>query len=199
MVEDFSGKHEASMKPLSRTSKRMPQRSRWSRTAGTSTAVAVVAGIIDVLQVERAIHASPAVDRVKHLENVFAAIVQMAIAQQKTLSTRRQVKAMVPRKCVRRELSTSAIQSATPFFPVRSYPERHSLVDLGVSERFLSSFVPAKASKRGEPTAQALLQVPAKTILGCRTKRMIRDARNSRFTAFKLLNRYAIVPPYSRD
>jgi hypothetical protein len=147
-----------------------------------------------VLQVERAIHASPDVDRVKHLENVFAAIVQMAIAQQKTLSTQRQVKAMVPRKCVRRELSTSAIQSATPFFPVRSYPERHSLVDLGVSERFLSSFVPAKASKRGQPTAQALLQVPAKTILGCRTKRMIRDVRNSRFTVFKLLNRYAIVP-----
>jgi len=87
-----------------------------------------------VLQVERAVHASPDVDRVKHLENVFAAIVQMAIAQQKSLSAQRQIKAVIPRNRVRREYSTSAIQSATSFFPIRTYPECHSLVDLGISE-----------------------------------------------------------------
>src|SRR6266478_8889574 len=103
----------------------------------------------------------------------------MAIAQQKSLSAQRQIKAVVPANCVRRECSPSAILSATPFFPIRTYPKCHSLVDLGISERFLSPFVPAKTPKRGQPTVQALLEVRAKTILGCRAKQVIRDVRHA--------------------
>jgi len=79
------------------------------------TAVAVVAGIIDVLQVERAIHASPDVDRVKHLENVFAAIVQMAIAQQKTLSTQAPGKGDGPQKVRSKRMQHQRDQSRRHF------------------------------------------------------------------------------------
>jgi len=47
-------------------------------------AVAIVAGVVDVLRIERGEDAAPHVQRVIGFENVFAAIVQVAVAQQES-------------------------------------------------------------------------------------------------------------------
>jgi len=51
------------------------------------TAVLVVAGVVDVLQVERVVEAAPGVDVVVAFEDIFASVVQLTIAQEEAETT----------------------------------------------------------------------------------------------------------------
>src|SRR5258708_20956686 len=55
------------------------------------SAVAVVAGIVYALQVESGVDTPPDVDVVVSLEDVFAPVIESAIAQQKAQSTQPQI------------------------------------------------------------------------------------------------------------
>jgi len=60
-------------------------------------AVAIVAGIVDVLQDQRSEEATPEVDRVISLDDEFPPVIQPAVAQQEAAPAKRKVAAVVAR------------------------------------------------------------------------------------------------------
>jgi len=66
-------------------------------------AVAVIAGIVDVLIVDREIQASPGMNSVEGFLNSLAAVVQSAVAQQKSQASVCEVGLMVGANSIRKE------------------------------------------------------------------------------------------------
>jgi hypothetical protein len=97
-------------------------------------AVAVVAGIDDVLHSRREIDSAPDMRRIVGLENVFAAVVQMAIAEEETQSTIGQIILMVFLDSVGEESDAGAILLAMPLGAADSYAFDPSRIDLCVGE-----------------------------------------------------------------
>ena len=77
-------------------------------------AVAVVAGVDDVLQAGREIDAAPDVDGVVGLQNIFAAVVELAIAEQKAEAAIGEVGLVILLDCVRDEGDAGAVLLAMP-------------------------------------------------------------------------------------
>ena len=77
-------------------------------------AVAIVAGIDDVLQAGREVDAAPDVDGVISLQNIFAAVVELAIAEEKAEAAIGQVGLVILLDGVRDKRESGAILFAMP-------------------------------------------------------------------------------------
>ena len=77
-------------------------------------AVAVVAGVVDVLRVERSEDAAPDVQRVVGFDNVLAAVVQFAVAEQEAEASEGQIFLVVARNSVGDEREARAVQLSSP-------------------------------------------------------------------------------------
>ncbi len=77
-------------------------------------AILVVAGVVDVLQVERIVDASPRVQVVVALENVFAGVVQVAVAQEEAEAAELQIILMIFLDGVRDEGQAELVVRARP-------------------------------------------------------------------------------------
>src|SRR5271170_5028860 len=78
-------------------------------------AVAVVAGIIDMLQTERGINSAPGVQRVKRFDNVFPAVIQTAVSQKEAIATESEIPLETKAKPARSHLRCHA-------FPLKPTP-----------------------------------------------------------------------------
>src|SRR2546425_12218203 len=100
-------------------------------------AVAIVAGIVDVLQDQRSEEATPEVDRVISLDDEFPPVIQPAVAQQEAAPAKRKVAAVVARNGI---LSQSRA-GGVPFWPPKSSsgprPPRGMLGNLRICGRVL--------------------------------------------------------------
>src|SRR6476660_2312631 len=143
-------------------------------------AIAVVAGVVDILETRGRINAAPNVQGVVHLYDIFAAIVETAITQQKSRAAEREIFLMIPRNAVGNKGDAGAIQCSSPSPTVCRYPDLRGLVHFGVGVRFVPTFVPAPASERGEPVVERLLEICAEAILHRGAKRMGDDLRYGR-------------------
>ena len=79
-------------------------------------AIAIVAGIHDVLESEGRVGATPGVQRVIGFDDIFAAIVEAPVPEKKTEAAESKVLLMVARESVGDESYASAIE-----FPVPAY------------------------------------------------------------------------------
>src|SRR5271166_1568305 len=114
------------------------------------TAVAVVAGVVDVLQAGCDIDAAPDVEGVVGLQNIFAAVVQLAVAEEKTEAAIGEVGLVVLLDGVRYKSDSCAILLTMPPGAVRAQSAIYGLIDFGVSEGFGLAVIPAYAGESGE-------------------------------------------------
>ena len=128
-------------------------------------AVAVVAGVVDALHVDGVIQAAPGVPVVVAFEDVFAAVVELAVAQQEPQPAIFQVVLVVALDGVRdhgdAELVLGAMQAAHGVVAAKL----HGLVHLGVGEGLVLALVPAEAAEGAQVAGDVLLGVVAEAVL----------------------------------
>ncbi len=110
-------------------------------------AILVVAGVVDVLEIERVIDAAPGVQVVVALQNVFAGVVQFAVAEEKAEAAELQVVLMIFFDGVGDEGQAELVVGARPRAAGVVAAERDGLVDLGVGVGLVLAFVPADAGE----------------------------------------------------
>ena len=110
--------------------------------------VAVVAGIDDVLQTGCDVDAAPDVGGVVGLENILAAIVELAVTEEESKTARGEIFLVVFLDGVGDEGDAGAVLLAMPPRAIGADALREGLVDFGVGERFSLAVVPAKARER---------------------------------------------------
>ena len=78
------------------------------------TAVAVVAGIVDVLNVEASEDSAPYMRVVVTLDDIFPAVVQRAVAEQKAQASEGQIFLMIGGNAVRNEYCAQLVLQSMP-------------------------------------------------------------------------------------
>ncbi len=140
-------------------------------------AVLVVAGMIDELQVKRVVDSAPGVQVVVALEDVFAGVVQVAVAQQKAQAAIAQIVLVIALDGVRDEGDAELVVGARAGVAGVVAAEGDSLVDLGVGEGLVLAFVPADACEDAEICGQLLLGVEAEAVFDGAELRVLCDVR----------------------
>src|ERR1035437_8894850 len=128
-------------------------------------AIAVVTGIDDMLHTGCEVYTAPHVRRVVGLKNIFAAIIQLAIAQQESQAARREIVLVIFLDGVGHERDAGAILLAMPPCALGSHALRKGLVYLRVGERLGLTVVPSEAAEGGEILSETLLEVDAEAAL----------------------------------
>ena len=116
-------------------------------------AVAVVAGVIDVLQAGREVDAAPDVGCVVGLHDIFAAVVETAVAEQEAEAAIGEVGLVILLDCVGDESDAGAVLLAMPPGAVCAESLGESLIDFRVGEGFGLAVIPAEAGEGGEVSA----------------------------------------------
>src|SRR5579884_3063124 len=154
--------------------------------------VAVVTGVIDVLEIEARIDASPGVESVVHLGDILSPIVEPPISEQKSKSAERQIFLMVTRNAIRNECGPQMIQVPTPALAVSSETKQDSLVDLCVRIGFVLPFVPSPTTENSEPVIQVLFEIDSESILNRRLQGVSSDFWRGRRPIQEIIHSCAI-------
>ena len=78
------------------------------------SAVAIISRIVDVLHAGSKIDSAPGVDGVIRFHDILAAVIEAAIAQQKTFAAIREIHLMIFFDAIRYESKSSAVLFAMP-------------------------------------------------------------------------------------
>ena len=116
-------------------------------------------------------------ERVVGLDDVFPAIVQMAIAEQKAETSGGEIVLVILLDGVRDQGDAGAILRAMPPGPAGAQAHDECLVDLRVRERFGLAVVPSGARKGGQVVRQGLLNVDAEPVFAGNVPRVVGDVR----------------------
>ena len=138
-------------------------------------AVAVVAGIVDVLHAGREIDSAPDVHGVVRLEDVFAAVVEVAVAEEESEASGGEIVLVILLDGVADEGDAGAVLLAMPPGAVRADAFGERLIDFGVGEGLGLAVVPSEAGEGGEVVREILLEVDAEAVLAGDVPGMIGD------------------------
>src|SRR5712691_9909101 len=128
-------------------------------------AVPVVSRIIDVLQAKRREYSSPKMERVISLDNIFAAVIETAIAKQKAMAAEREVLVMIARDAIRNKNQTGAIEFSIPPLSVAAGADLRRLIHFRIGKRLMPAFVPSPPAEHAHPAIERLLEITAESIL----------------------------------
>src|SRR5215472_14461117 len=98
------------------------------------SAIAVVSRIVDVLQAGRKVDSSPHVHRVKRLENIFASVGEMSVAEQESKPSRSEIVLMIFLDGVGHKRHAGAVLLAVPPRAARNQPLVEGLIDFRIRE-----------------------------------------------------------------
>jgi hypothetical protein len=127
-------------------------------------AVAVVAGVVDVLHIERVEHAAPGVVVVVAFDDVFAAVVEVAVAEQEAEAAEFQILLVVGLDGVGDDGEADLVDGAMPAGSGVVGAEFDGLVHFGVGEGLVLALVPAEAAGDAEILRDFLLGVVAEAV-----------------------------------
>ena len=113
----------------------------------------------------RQVNAAPNVDGVVGLKNIFAAVVQLAVAEQKSQAAGREIILVIFLDGIGDEGDAGAILFAMPPGAVRSHAFGEGLIHFRIGERFGLAVVPAEAGEGREIVSEILLEIDAETVL----------------------------------
>ncbi len=130
-------------------------------------AVAVVARIGNVLEVEGVEEATPGVQGVIGFDDVFAAVVEGAIAEQKAEPTQAQIVLMVAFDGVGDHGKACFVCGAAPTRAGIVGACFDGLVHLCVCEGFVLALIPTEAAEDAQVWSEFLLDVVAEAVLEC--------------------------------
>src|SRR5580658_5939692 len=100
-----------------------------------------------MLQAKRWIDAAPGMERVIGFDDIFAAIVQAAVAQQKSFAAQREIFLVFARDSVGNEDDASAVPLALPKRAFQGGTKLIRLIHFRVGVGFVLPFVPSPASE----------------------------------------------------
>src|SRR5215475_5914222 len=112
-----------------------------------------------MLHIKRIEEAAPCVPVVVRLDDVFTAVVQVAVAEQKTEAPQPQVVLVIALDRVRDKNQSDLVDGPMPARAEIVRSSFHRLIHFGVSERLVLAFVPSKSAKGAEVRCQLLLGV----------------------------------------
>jgi len=127
-------------------------------------AIAVVAGIVDVLEAGGEVDAAPGVNGVVRLDDVFASVVKVAVAEEKTEAAIGEIGLMILLDGVGDEGDASTVLFAMPPCAGGTKAFGEGLVDFGVGEGFGFAVIPAEAGEGGEVVREVLFEVHAESV-----------------------------------
>src|SRR2546425_2807972 len=141
------------------------------------TAIAVVAGIHDVLKIERKKHSPDHVRGVVRLQYRFAPVRQSAIAEQKAFSAELKVLLVIGGDSVADARNSNPVVAPAPPPASKIAADRRRIVHFGVRKRFVAAFIPSETAVDANVPAQLLLSVQAEAILRSSLTTMGLDVR----------------------
>jgi hypothetical protein len=157
-------------------------------------AIFVISRVVDELKVERIVDSAPRMQVVVALEDVFAGVVQLAVAQQKAQTAKLQVRLMIRLDSIRNKSHAEPVERARPRSSGIVAAELDSLVDFRVSKGFVLALVPANAGKGAQIRRQLLLRVEGEAVLHRAERLVLGDVRRRIFPRDKGLVGDAIKP-----
>src|SRR6267154_1681743 len=156
-------------------------------------AIAVISRVIDVLHSKRWGYSPPKMERVISLDNTLTAVIETAIAEQKAMTTEREVSLMIARDAIRNKNQTGAIEFSIPSLSVPAGADLRRLVDFRIRERFVPAFVPSPPAEQTHPTIKRLLEIATEPILDRCPQGMSGDIRHSGPACQKIIDRFSIA------
>src|SRR6266851_385930 len=99
--------------------------------------------MVDILKPKGGISAAPGVQGVVGFDDIFAGIVEAAVAEKKAEAAEGQILLVVARDSSGYERKARAIECAVPSFAAGAEAEQGGCVDLGIVEGFVAACIPA--------------------------------------------------------
>ncbi len=130
---------------------------------------------------------------VVRFDDIFAAIVETAVPQDKPEAAKSEILLVVARDSVGHEGEAGAIEPSAPAHSTGPEAEQDGFVRLGVGVRFLAALVPAPAAEDTQPVVEGLLEVCAETVLDRGLQRMGGDVRGRRQAGAEIVDGLAIA------
>src|ERR1700722_16621432 len=127
--------------------------------------IAVVTGIVDVLQANRGVKALPKMQSVIGFLNGFPPVIKTAIAQQKAISAQRQKFLVISRNAVRNKNDPGAVEFSAPALAGCSRAQLRGAVHFGVGVGLMATFIPAPPPENTKPVIERLFEICAETVL----------------------------------
>ncbi len=146
-----------------------------------------------MLHAKRREYSPPKMERVISLDNILAAVIETAIAEQKAMTTEREVLLMIARNAIRNKNYTGAVELSIPFLSVPTGADLHRLVYFRIGKRLVPAFVPSPPAEHAHPAIERLLEIAAKPILDRRSQEMSGDIRHSGPARQKIVDRFSIA------
>src|SRR5260370_1565775 len=146
-----------------------------------------------ILKSKRRVGAATGVQRVVRFDDIFAAIIETAVPQDKPEAAKSEILLVVARDSVGHEGEAGAIEPSAPAHSTGPEAEQDGFVRLGVGVRFLAALVPAPAAEDTQPVVEGLLEVRAETVLDRGLQRMGGDVPGRRQAGAELVDGLAIA------
>ncbi len=123
-------------------------------------AVAIVAGIVDMLNIDARENSAPYMGVVVALDDIFAAVIQGAVAQQKSQTSQREIVLVVGGDAIRnKNRANFVLLRDASAVSCQVGADLDGLVDFGVGVGLMLSFVPSPAQEAANQWRAVLLQV----------------------------------------
>src|SRR5215471_18839670 len=135
-------------------------------------AVAVIARVIYVLQIDSGENSAPQVGVIVAFHDVLAAVIQSAIAKQEATSAQCQVFLVIRRNTIGSEDQAYLIETSFPSLTCHIGADFDRLIYFGVGEGFMLTLVPSPACKASHFVGDLLLEVGFETVFHRRAKRV---------------------------
>src|SRR5260370_21818591 len=103
--------------------------------------------MVHKLKPEGRVGAAPRVQCVVRFDDIFAAIVETAVAQDNHEAAKSEILLVVARDSVGHEGEAGAIEPSAPAHSTGPEAEQDGFVDFGVGVRFVAALVPAPAAE----------------------------------------------------
>src|SRR5713226_9142495 len=121
--------------------------------------------MVDILKPKGGISAAPGMQGVIGFDDIFAGIVELAVAEKEANAPEDLLLVLVARDSIGDERQAGAIDFAVPSFAAGAQAEQGGCVDFGIGEGFVAAFIPAPAGEDAEPVVQRLLDVGSEAVL----------------------------------
>src|SRR5208282_4612572 len=120
-----------------------------------------IAGIVDVLEIERCEQSAPEVRCIEALNDFFVAVSETPVAKQKALAAEREILLMGRHDSIHHKGGSYAVVPPVPRIALREGAKLECAVIFGIRERLVAAIAPSQAAKDTHLGGNLLLKVQA--------------------------------------
>src|SRR5579862_131845 len=156
-------------------------------------AIFVVAGIIDVLQIEGGEETAPEVRGVESLDNFFGAVSEIAITEEKSEAAEREIFLVGFDDAIGDEDGSHSVIAPLPAIAFRKSAKLNGAVHFGVFVGFVAAIAPAEAAENAKLRRDFLLEIQAEAVTVAPFAASADDIRYRRLAILEIAKRLFVV------